>query len=350
MPLAAETNSRIPPLTQDKLREAHPEGTRHQAKIDIAMGLVGNGIPPEAVAVTLRQKFPNATDREIDGVIEWVTQHDPEPSGGNYHGNGRRSPENFLRGRYNGWAGAARQAAPASSALSTLKDWLGEVMVGEEEVIHASPVKPSANYTEDASLLCQHLYSQSDLINIVVAYTTATSADGKTRANPKGSGKILPVKKWISWFEKHGVPVMQAGAWVRPNPIASESGSGAAGAVMDKDIAAPRFLLLESDCLPLAYQLTALSVFRLPVAAILTSGGHSYHAWVKVDCDSIEQFETVAERILKAVQRFGFDVANKNPSRLSRLPGAIRKIRHGEGDGRQRLIYLDPQPSWKGIL
>jgi hypothetical protein len=119
---------------------------------------------------------------------------------------------------------------------------------------------------------------------------------------------------------------------------------------MDKDIKIPRFVLLESDSLPLQYQLTALAVFRLPIAAILTSGGASYHAWVKVDCESNEEFDGVAERILKAVEPFGFDAANKNPSRLSRLPGVMRGIRHGEGDGRQRLVYLNPEPKWQSIL
>ena len=44
---------------------------------------------------------------------------------------------------------------------------------------------------------------------------------------------------------------MKAGTWVRPNPVAAKTGSGKGGAVMDKDIAAPRFVLLESDTLPL---------------------------------------------------------------------------------------------------
>src|SRR4029077_3145234 len=162
-------------------------------------------------------------------------------------------------------------------------------------------------------------------------------------------GKTLEAREWGSWFQRKGVPSMQAGAWVRPNPVTSKTGSGKGGAFMDADVKNPRFVLLESDLLPLQYQLTALAVFRLPIAAILTSGGASCHAWVRVDCGSVEEFESVAQRILKAVEPFGFDSCNKNRSRLSRLPGVRRGIGGGE-DNRQRLLYLNPTPSWKAIL
>ena len=141
---------------------------------------------------------------------------------------------------------------------------------------------------------------------------------------------------------------MKAGAWLRPNPV-KEVGSGAKGAFMDADVVALRFLLLESDCLPLNLQLSAIASFRLPVAAILTSGGQSYHAWVDLNCHDQEEYTVAAARILGATAKFGFDAANKNPSRLSRLPGAQRGVK-AQGDGKQRLVYLNPSPKWRSIL
>ena len=85
------------------------------------------------------------------------------------------------------------------------------------------------------------------------------------------------------------------------------------------------------------------------MAAILTSGGLSYHAWVHLNCHDLEEYAESATRILNAASKFGFDAANKNPSRLSRLPGAIREVK-AIGDGKQRLIYLDPLPKWRPIL
>ena len=67
-----------------------------------------------------------------------------------------------------------------------------------------------------------------------------------------------------------------------------------------------------------------MAVFKLPSRGDHDDGGASYHAWVKIDAENLQQYEYAAERILQAVEKFGFDGANKNPSRLSRLPGALR--------------------------
>jgi hypothetical protein len=330
--MVAATEPRVPPLTTEKLQTEHPEGTRHQAKIDIAMSLIGNGLPPDDVAAILRQRFPFARDKEIESLIGWATEHDPQPSGGdNYHGH--RKPENFMRGRYKAPEAPRKPDGPppATEALRRVRDWLGGALASEDDLVYASPVKPSAVLATDATVVFQFLYEKGDLINVVCDYTETTNAEGRKKANPHGPGKILSAGAWGDWIARHGVPVMKAGTWVRPNPLVSESGSGKGGAVTDKDIAAFRFVLLESDCLPLQVQLTAMGVFKLPIAVILTSGGASYHAWVRIDAENLQQYRHAAERLLKAVEPFGFDIANKNPSRLSRLPGVMRGIRHGEG-------------------
>ena len=181
-------------------------------------------------------------------------------------------------------------------------------------------------------------------MNIVCAHTV--NIHGK--ANPHGPGKSLPSLGWCRWFHEKGVPQTRAGAWLRPNPV-TERGSGAGGAVMDSDVVAPRFLLLESDCLPFELQLSAIASFRLPIAAVLTSGGASYHAWLDLNCHDLEEYAETATRILNATAKFGFDAANKNPSRLSRLPGVTRGVKP-QGDGRQRLVYLNPDAKWRAIL
>jgi RecA-family ATPase len=88
-------------------------------------------------------------------------------------------------------------------------------------------------------------------------------------------------------------------------------------------------------------QLSLLARLPLPINAILTSGGKSVHAWVRVNCKTVETYRTKVNELLALLKSFGIDQSNKNPSRLSRLPGAARKIGAGE-DGRQRLLYLAP--------
>ena len=92
----------------------------------------------------------------------------------------------------------------------------------------------------------------------------------------------------------------------------------------------PDFCCLESDCLPLGLQLAAIASFRLPVAAVLTSGGASYHAWIHLNCHDLEEYTRAATRILCRLPRFGFDAANKNPSRL------VATARSGSAKSRRR--------------
>jgi archaellum biogenesis ATPase FlaH len=140
--------------------------------------------------------------------------------------------------------------------------------------------------------------------------------------------------------KSQGIPESKAGAWARPNPC-KKTGSGSNGAVTDADIARHKFLLIESDTLPVETQLAFYSKLKLPVAAILSSGGKSAHCWIHMGCETAETYEEFAGKIMGMLQPFGFDTSNKNPSRLSRLPGATRAIQ-ATSDGCQRLYFLNP--------
>jgi len=85
------------------------------------------------------------------------------------------------------------------------------------------------------------------------------------------------------------------------------------------------------------------------VAAVIGSGGRSVHAWVKVDARDADEYRATVAQMLALLARFGVDGKNKNPSRLSRLPGARREI-GAAGDGVQRLLYLNPKPEGRSIL
>jgi hypothetical protein len=324
----------LPPGTQSKLAASFPEGTRHQAKVELAMEMLGNGIPQPTVEATLIAKFPAAAPREITDIIRWAIEHNPEPS---YQG----ERADFMRAAFK-----PRPPKPKKNqAARAVMEWMnGRERCSEEDLFHVSAVKLTQNFQGHGTLLFENVYSGIECVNLVCDF--AINERGK--AHPVGHGKILPVCDWCRWFHKRGIPQLDGGTWARPNPV-KEVGSGKDGAVVDEDVTAPRFLLLESDCLPLELQLCALANFRLPIAAILTSGGVSVHAWVRLDSADLEDYNDSASRIFAAVSRFGFDGANKNPSRLSRLPGALRKLCPSGADGRQRLLYLNPEPRWRSI-
>jgi regulatory protein RepA len=137
------------------------------------------------------------------------------------------------------------------------------------------------------------------------------------------------------------MPASEAGGWLRMNPT---DGNG----VEDTNVTAFRFALLESDKLPLDLLLALFAKLPLPIAAIISSAGRSFHAWVRVDADTLNEYRDTVEKMISLLARFGVDTGNKNPSRLSRLPGVIRRI-GSEGDGRQRLLYLNPKPVQRAI-
>ncbi len=112
----------------------------------------------------------------------------------------------------------------------------------------------------------------------------------------------------------------EVGAWVRFNPL---DGRGVGNA----NVTEYRHALVESDTLPYERQLPMIRAMRLPCAAIVTSGGKSVHAIVRVDAGTdYDLYRRRVEELYAFCRRQGFepDTQNKNPSRLSRLPGATR--------------------------
>lgn len=118
-----------------------------------------------------------------------------------------------------------------------------------------------------------------------------------------------------------------AGAWIRFNPLNGEG-------VRNTDIASFKYALVESDSLDIGKQLSIIHQLELPVAAVVYSGAKSIHAIVKVDASDNKEYRERVSYLYKICDKNGLEVdsQNKNPSRLSRMPGCIR------GDHKQFII------------
>ena len=103
----------------------------------------------------------------------------------------------------------------------------------------------------------------------------------------------------------------------------------------DANVTCFRNFLLELDSVPLEKQI-ALVTSRLPVTAITFSGGKSYHFIISlIEPVSTEaDYRRVVRGLMEAVPEA--DRATKNPSRLSRLPMAVRP----DTGLLQELVYL----------
>lgn len=122
----------------------------------------------------------------------------------------------------------------------------------------------------------------------------------------------------------------RAGAWVRVNPL---DGKG----VKDENVTDYRYVLVESDSIPIERQNALIRELELPVVALTYTGGKSVHAIVHIDAGNREEYRSRVAYLFDICAKNGLaiDKACKNPSRLSRLPGFQR------GDKRQYLIDTD---------
>lgn len=113
-----------------------------------------------------------------------------------------------------------------------------------------------------------------------------------------------------------------AGAWIRFNPL---DGNG----IKNENVTDYRFALVESDSIPIAKQHALIRELELPVAALVYSGGKSLHAIVRINAGDYTEYRKRVEYLYKVCDKNGLkvDTQNKNPSRLSRMPGATRNGR-----------------------
>ena len=119
----------------------------------------------------------------------------------------------------------------------------------------------------------------------------------------------------------------RAGAWIRVNPL---DGKG----IKDENVTAYRYVLIESDSLPIEQQNALMHDLELPIVTLTYTGGKSLHAIVKVDASSREEYRQRVAYLFDICEKNGLriDRSCKNPSRLTRLPGFRR------GDNWQYLI------------
>lgn len=147
----------------------------------------------------------------------------------------------------------------------------------------------------------------------------------------KAKDKDGDITRVIFTYKKEG------GAWIRPNPL---DGNGYG----NKNVAAFRYALLESDSMPIPQQIAIIREMQLPVKMLVYSGGKSVHAIVHIDAANEKEYRQRVDKLYAECKKNKFipDEQNKNASRLSRMPGVWR------GEKKQYIIDENiGQPSWQ---
>ncbi len=114
-------------------------------------------------------------------------------------------------------------------------------------------------------------------------------------------------------YDKNG------GAWIRFNPL---DGKG----VKNENVSDYRYALVESDDMELEKQNAILRELELPIAVLMYSGGKSLHAIVKIEASDYTEYRKRVDYLYAVCKKNGIviDTQNRNPSRLSRMPGVER--------------------------
>lgn len=110
----------------------------------------------------------------------------------------------------------------------------------------------------------------------------------------------------------------ECGAWIRFNPVD--------GGVKNENIIRFTYALVESDDMPISEQDAIYRKLELPIATLTHSAGKSLHAIVKVDAENYEEYRKRVDFLYDFLEKNGLkvDKQNRNPSRLSRMPGVTR--------------------------
>ena len=111
----------------------------------------------------------------------------------------------------------------------------------------------------------------------------------------------------------------EIGAWICFNPV---DGTGR----KDANVTSYRYALVECDNMEPGKQLAAIHQMELPCAALVYSGGKSIHAIVRVNAPDYAEYRKRVDYLYATCQKNGLtlDQQNRNPSRLSRMPGILR--------------------------
>jgi hypothetical protein len=186
----------------------------------------------------------------------------------------------------------------------------------EVDLWEFTPVRLMGEPQEDTAVFLSQLFNPTEYVFI---------------GDPYDGTSVKTVAAWIDDF-KNG---LKTSPHICINPLTGLPADKKAGDGTtlrgDGNIATYRFCLVEFDTLKREDQIRFWSAVKLPIVALIDSGGKSIHAWLEVSklATVMISEQWTAEIKCRLYDRLltplGADGACSNPARLSRLPGHYRK-------------------------
>lgn len=255
----------------------------------------------------------------------------------------RRDPARHHIGECAGkWNSFNGSAAPVTGGtivqMAAERGWMpeyGHALDWEDEITEEYKVVDS-HYVEGLEVSePENWHPAKELIRYLEALFESTENVGYVTQSWEKDGKHMPSKG--NWDRTAGQLIEQlahckddigsvvgdynpaAGAWIRFNPL---DGNGC----RNENVTDFRYALVESDCMELEKQNAIIRELELPTACLVFSGGKSLHAIVHIDAADYAEYRKRVDYLYQVCQKNGLktDNQNRNPSRLSRMPGVVR--------------------------
>lgn len=211
-------------------------------------------------------------------------------------------------------------------------DWNDEIIAEEEFILSRSTEGIKLSEPEDFHpgkeiiRYLETLFEASENVGYVTE-TWEKKENGTIKHLPTKGSCSRTAGELIAGLNKHGDDIgavigdynPEAGAWIRFNPL---DGKG----VKNENVTDFRYALVESDSMALEEQNALIRELELPVAVLVYSGGKSLHAIVKIDAANYDEYRKRVDYLYGICRKSGLEIdrQNRNPSRLSRMPGVMR--------------------------
>lgn len=208
-------------------------------------------------------------------------------------------------------------------------DWDGTLEQDGPEIVDQNYIE-AVEFSEP-----EHWDPARELVQYLETLFESTENVGYVTESWKKDGRYMPTKgcwdrtagQLIEALSKCGGDIgsvigdcnEEAGAWIRFNPL---DGNGC----KNENVTDFRYALVESDSTDLDRQNAIIRELELPVACLVYSGNKSLHAIVRVEAADYAEYRKRVDYLYSVCQKNGLetDSQNRNPSRLSRMPGVTR--------------------------
>lgn len=197
-------------------------------------------------------------------------------------------------------------------------------------------VKPSVQRSDRITQIINYLMTLHDPEDYVGIVVDSRYDEKRKKWHPANDGYTCKVKEIIKRLqETNDISETfkynpDAGMWIRVNPLDGFENK-------DSNVTKFKYALVESDDMSKERQKALMMNLRLPIKAMIDSGGKSIHAIVNIGAENETEYSERVRYLFSVCNKNGLvvDEANKNPSRMSRMPGVQR------GNNIQELIGLN---------